>query len=395
MRILFVGFGSSIHTARWIGQFHDQGWDLHLFPVDPFYLSAALREVTVHYLFPNRSSSIDPTVRQSTSGWPFMRGQERLKRWSARLSEDPLSNVSRLARLIRRIRPDLIHSFDTAGGLLTYDAHCRLGGDFPPWIHSSWGSDLFYFGREEANQEKTRGLMQRCRYFMADCQRELDLAPEYGFTGELLGVFSAGGGYDIEAMQQHRQAGPSSRRRIIALKGRHGVLGGRGLDALRAIELCRDRLAGYQIRIYLPQGNIGGAVEYVRRATGLDLEIVPEHTSHREMLKLFGSARIAIALGMTDGTPHSMLEAMTMGAWPIQSNTADTRGWIDDGRNGDVVPPESAEVVATRMRSALADDDRIDVAARINLDLVRERKDIAKVKPRIVEIYRRLTGRSA
>ncbi|MFM8394964.1 MAG: glycosyltransferase, partial [Acidobacteriota bacterium] len=190
MRILFVGFGSSIHTARWIAQFHDQNWDLHLFPVDPYHLSSALREVTVHYLFRNTSSNIDPTVRQSTVGWPFIRGRERLKRVSASIPHDPLSPAGRLARLIRRLKPDLVHSFDIAGGLLTYDAHCLLGGQFPRWIHNSWGSDLNYFGRQADNLEKTRGMMRACRYFMADCQRELDLASEYGFTGEILGVFS-------------------------------------------------------------------------------------------------------------------------------------------------------------------------------------------------------------
>ncbi len=394
MRILFVGFGSSIHSARWISQFEDQNWDLHLFPVDPYHLNSSLRNVTVHYLFPNSGAGIDPSVRQSTLFWPFRRGRERLKGLSARLPGDPLSSVSRLSRLIGSIKPDLVHSFDSAGGLLTYDAYCLSSQGFPRWIHSSWGSDLYSFGREEVRKQKTRGMMTACRYFMADCQRELELAPEYGFTGEILGVFSAGGGYDIENMQQYRKAEPPSQRRIIALKGRHGVLGGRGLDALRAIELCRHLLMDYQIRVFLPQGDISGAIEYVRRWTGLDITVIPEHSSHAEILSLFGSARIAIALGMTDGTPHSMLEAMTMGAFPIQSNTADTRGWIEDGRNGFVVPPEDPQTVAEKLKLSLVDDQLVDYAADINLDLLRSRKEIGKVKPEIISIYRRLTGLS-
>jgi glycosyltransferase involved in cell wall biosynthesis len=394
MRILFVAYGSSIHTARWISQFSDQGWDLHLFPDDEYYLSSELSGVTVHYLFRLGAANIDPGIRQETSGWPFRRGRERLRGISRRMNGDPLAPVSRLARAIRRLRPDLVHSFDTAGGLLTYDAFLRLGGDFPPWIHNSWGSDLYYFGREEQNRERTHGMMRSCGYFMADCQRELELAPEYGFKGEILGVYSAGGGYPIESMQQYRQPGRSSQRRVVTLKGRHGVLGGRGLDGLRAIELCREQLAGYRIAVYLPQGEIGGAVEYVRRHTGLDLTIVPEHTSHAGMLALFGSARVAIALGMTDGTPHSMLEAMTMGAWPIQSNTADTRGWIVEGHNGHAVPPEDPEVVAARLREILADDDRVDQASEYNLGLLRSRKDIGIVKPQLLAIYQRIAGKS-
>jgi glycosyltransferase involved in cell wall biosynthesis len=390
MRILFVAFGSSIHTARWISQLHDQDWDLHLFPVDQYYLSSALRGVTVHYLFRNNSPNIDPGVRQATIGWPFVRGRERLRSISARIEGDPLSPASRLARVIRRTRPDLIHSFDTAGGLLTYEAFQKLAGDFPPWIHNSWGSDLFYFGRQEENREKTNGMMRSCGYFMADCQRELELAPEYGFDGRILGVFSAGGGYHLDDMQQYRQGGPASKRRVIALTGRHGVLGGRGLVGLRALEMCAEELRGYQIRVFLPQGDIAGAVEYVKMVTRLDISIVPEHSSHADILRLLGSARIAIALGMTDGTPHSMLEAMVMGAWPIQSNTADTRGWIDEGRNGNAVPPEDPSIVAAKIREMLIDDARIDEAAEYNRDLLRQRKDISVVKPRLIDIYREI-----
>lgn len=390
MRILFVAYGSSIHTARWINQFADQAWDLHLFAVDEYHLSSALRGVTVHYLFPLAGSNIDPGVRQQTVGWPFRRGRGRLRQLAAYLPGDPLASDSRLARTIRRLKPDLVHSFDTAGGLLAYGAYLKSGGDFPPWIHNSWGSDLFYFGREEQNRERTHGLMRSCGYFMADCQRELELAPEYGFKGEILGVYSAGGGYPIAGMQQYRQPGPASARRLIAVKGRHGVLGGRGMDALRALELSREALTGYRIAVYLPQGEIQGAVEYVRRHTGLDISIIPEHTSHPEMLALFGAAKVAIAMGMTDGTPHSMMEAMAMGAWPIQSNTADTRGWIEDGVNGQTVPPEDPEFVAARLREILADDDRVDRAAAYNLELLRRRKDISIVKPELLAIYHRV-----
>jgi glycosyltransferase involved in cell wall biosynthesis len=79
-----------------------------------------------------------------------------------------------------------------------------------------------------------------------------------------------------------------------------------------------------------------------------------------------------------------------MGAWPIQSNTADTRGWIDEGRNGNAVPPEDPSIVAAKIREMLIDDARIDKAAEYNLDLLRQRKDISVVKPRLLDIYREI-----
>ena len=390
MRILYVGYGSSIHTARWISLLSDLSWDIHLFPVDSYYLSSALRNVTVHLLTKNHAAHTDSSVKQSVE-WPFTRGQNRLKAISSLMSADPLSAAARLARVIRRFKPDLLHSFELTGGILAYEAFQRTDASFPPWIHSSWGSDLLHFGRLSGYRSQALGLMKSCRYFMADCQRELDLAPEYGFQGEILGVFSASGGYDVAATQRYRQPGASSQRKVIALKGRHeDTLLGRAFYGLKAIELCKNELADYKIVVYLPQGEITGAVEYVKTLTGLDISIMPEHTSHNEILQLFGSSKIAIALGLIDGTPHSMMEAMMMGAWPIQSNSADTTGWIIDNQNGNTVPAEDPIYLSNTIKNLLKNDSLLDQAAELNLNLVARKKDISVVKPAIVDIYRRI-----
>lgn len=392
MKILYVGYGSSIHTARWISQFRDQPWDLHLFPVDSYYLSSALKQVTVHSLFNNNSNTVDDSVKQSAI-WPFSRGHNLITSLSSQLMRNPLSSTARLVRLIRQIKPDLLHSFELRGGILAYNAFTMLEDLFPPWVHSSWGSDLLHYGRLDSYRTQALGLMRSCKYFMADCQRELDLAPEYGFQGEILGVFSAGGGYNVSEAQKYRQPGSTADRKVIALKGRHEEdLLGRNYYGLKAIESCKDELSGYKIIAYLPQGEIRGAVDYVRTITRLDITIIPEHAKHEEILSLFGSSKIAIALGLIDGTPHSMIEAMLMGAWPIQSNTADTRGWINDGVNGSVVPPEDHETISNVIKYLLKNPQLFDPASRINLDIITKHKDINVVKPQIIQIYNRIAS---
>lgn len=395
MKILFIGYGSSIHTARWISQFSDQSWQLHLFPIDSYYLSPALNNLTVHSLFKNNVKTTNNTVKQSAV-WPFLRGQKLITSLSTKVLAGSLSSTTRLIRVIRNIKPDLIHSFEINGGILAYDAFLHLNSSFPPWIHSSWGSDLLYYGLLQQFRSQALGMMQTCKYFMADCQRELDLAPEYGFQGEILGVFSAGGGYDVSEMQKYRVPGSVSARNVIALKGRHEEnLLGRNLYGLKAIECCKNELAGYKIVVYLPQGEIKGAVEYVRTITNLDITIIPEHTNHEHILRLFGSSKIAIALGLIDGTPHSMIEAMLMGAWPIQSNTADTKGWITDGVNGSLVPPEDFEMIADVIKHLLENSQLFDQASATNLNIIAKNKDLSVVKPNIIQIYKRVVSKSA
>lgn len=397
LRILFVAFGSSPHTARWISQLRDQNWDIHLFPVDEYYLDPDLREVTVHKLFPYDSHQrIDPSIRQSTIRWPFRRGKMRLRSVLGRLPGDPISDPARLARLIRSLKPDIVHSLEMQhGAYLTLAGRERMNGFFPPWIYSSWGSDIFFYGQQPEHAARIRSVLAACDYLICDCQRDVDLALEFGFKGETLGVFPGAGGFEIDRMRPFRQPGPVSARRVIALKGRQDHLGGRALVALQALHMCADVLGDYEIVVYMPQGNsiVTHAAEYIAFAAGLRIRVVPENSPYDEILKLMGSARIAIGVGMTDGTPLSMLEAMVMGAFPIQSNTADVRGWIDDGKNALLVPPEDAGAIAAAIRKAIADDQMVDQAAEINAQITKERIDTGIVKPRVIEIYKTIAER--
>jgi len=397
LRILFVSFGASIHTARWISQLRDQEWDLHLFPVDPYYLHPDLRDVTVHTLFKHQGNHIHPSVRQSSLPWPFQRGKARVRNALKRLPGDPGSDAARLAKTIKVLQPDLVHSMTVPGANLTLKSRERIAGQFPPWIYFSWGPDFSYYEKLPEFSSEIRASLSHCDYLMADCQRELELASTLGFEGEVLGVFPGAGGYQIEQMRQYCQKQPVSKRRLVMLKGRQGDFGGRALVGLQALQLCADLLGDYEIIVYMPQGDgsVPHVAQYVSSVSGLNIKVLPEHSPTEDILRSMGSARIAIGLGMVDGTPQSMLEAMVMGAFPIQSNTADTRGWIEQGKNGSLVPPEDASAIAEAIRRAITDDDLVDQAAEINAKLTRERIDISVIKPKLIEIYQRVAARQA
>ena len=78
------------------------------------------------------------------------------------------------------------------------------------------------------------------------------------------------------------------------------------------------------------------------------------------------SQRRCIAVSVTDGISTSMLEAMAMGAFPIQSNTACADEWFTDGVGGFLVDPNDVDIIAARLSHALCDDNLVDTAARIN-----------------------------
>jgi len=105
------------------------------------------------------------------------------------------------------------------------------------------------------------------------------------------------------------------------------------------------------------------------------------------MLRLFGRARVYIGLSISDAIPTSLLEAMVMGAFPIQSDTSGADEWIVPGESGLLVPPEEPEVIETAVRRALGDDLLVDGAARLNAETARGRLDHEVIRSQVVASY--------
>src|SRR5439155_12849620 len=102
LRVLFVAMANSPHSARWIAQLEGRRWDVCLFPAElPDFVPVT---PLVHELA--------PSVRV-LEGWPIPGGGRNL---ALRLSRPfkPGWNVRawQLARTIRKVRPDIVHSLE-------------------------------------------------------------------------------------------------------------------------------------------------------------------------------------------------------------------------------------------------------------------------------------------
>jgi glycosyltransferase involved in cell wall biosynthesis len=278
-------------------------------------------------------------------------------------------------------------------GYLTLEAKAQLDGTFPPWIVTNWGSDIYLFGRLPEHKEKIRKVLSNCDYYACECHRDVDLAQAFGFRGEVLPVLPNGGGYSVEQLRKFRQEGPTSLRRLIALKG-YQNWAGRALVALRALELCGDALEGYRVQVYLANDEVRLAAELLSQATGIPIEVMPPGSTHEEILRLHGHARISIGLSISDAISTSALEAITMGAFPIQSHTSCLNEWVCDGETGLLVHPESPEEIAAAIRRAIKDDALVDHAAEANYRVAIERLDKSVIQPQVVSYYRRIAGRA-
>jgi glycosyltransferase involved in cell wall biosynthesis len=384
MRILFVGMTGSIHTARWLSQIEDQGWEVYLFPVQRTDPHPKLRNLTVFGANPLRTRYLHKSVRyiswtSISVYWDMLEG----------LLKHQLTNrfkAMALMHTIRNIKPDIIHSLEIQhAGYLTLRAKNKLGKKFPTWIATNWGSDIYLFGKQPDHQQPIREVMENCDYYSCECERDIQLARDMGFKGQVLPVLPNAGGMDIEYANNFRQAGPVSNRKTIIVKGYQGWAG-RALIAFQALRLCQDMLKDYTITLYSSAKDTEIAAHLFSRETGISIEIMPP-SSHEEILRRFGKSRIYIGLSISDGISTSLLEAMVMGAFPIQSCTACADEWIVDGSSGFIVPPEDPYMITDAIRRALMDDDLVNHAAEFNTKTVKERLDYLKIKPQVVKMY--------
>jgi hypothetical protein len=417
MRILFVAMPDSIHTARWINQIADQPWDIHLFPVYPGEPHKQLRNVTIHgapavmrtsrkvlrYCKSLMLGAAGQAKRLLKKPAPADCGckqakapdQGRLKSSLNKLLPPWVDQSKRLARVIRELKPDLIHSLEIQhSAYLTMKARRRLGDRLPPWMINNWGSDIYFFGRDPEHAPKIRAALQAADYYCAECQRDVDLSAKFGFEGLRWPVIPAAGGFHVDEMQQYRQPGPSSQRRVIALKGNHGWAG-RSLVALEALKMCLDVLTGYELHVYNAYFdlNVQRAVKQFAADTGILTHLVPK-CSHEDILRMHGQARVSIGLSITDGISTSVLEAMIMGSFPVQSFTSCADEWLNDGSNGLLVPPEDAAAAAKAIRRAITDNALVDQAARINLEIAHERLEYEAIQQKVIGLYESVLAQS-
>ncbi len=393
MRILFIAMADSIHTVRWINQIADQGWDIHLFPSQDSDIHPELRNVTIHDRLVHSDKARLRVKQRKSLPWPFPGDVELVNKVFNRLRRVELAPLmpnrsQRLRRLIDRIKPDIVHSLEIQySGYTTLSAMEARKTKFPTWIVTNWGSDLYLYHRLPGHADKIKTVLDACDYYACECCRDINLAYEYGLCrGKELPVFPNTGGFDFNAIMPLKKKGKISERRLIMLKG-YQHWAGRALAGIRALSRCPEILTGYTVAIFSANPDVIIAAELFSESSGIPVQIIPKNTPHIDILRFHGQAKISIGLSISDAISTSLLEAMVMGSFPIQSCTSCADEWIVDGKTGFLVPPEDPEIIEIAIRRALMDDDLVNRAAEENFRICKERLDYDLLKSKTIEMY--------
>lgn len=376
MKILLVSIPNH-HFFQWANQLKDSGYEVHWF------------DITDGAGFVNKISWI-----KQYNGWklkwnfPLRYTLKRLHPWLYNVIERYNTNKvdAVFDQVIEKFKPDVVHSFELKLSglpiLSTMEKHSVI-----PLIYSSWGSDMFYFEHLGVSKDEVERFLRRANYMISDCSRDYDLAKRNGFNANFLGVYPGNGGIafpknKIRSIEQ---------RKTITIKGyEDGV--GQAIVVLKALEeLPKSFFENKNVVVYSADQSVEDYIKSSTLLSSLDIEIFLRSgfVANENLLKIMGRSSIHIASSVSDGMPNALLEAMGMGAFPIQSNPGKvTEEVITHGVNGYLIEsPVDVQEIARLIKEASEAKELRREAQRYNESFIHKRCDRDKLKDKIIRIY--------
>ena len=293
-------------------------------------------------------------------------------------------------RIVSQTNPDLIHALRIPyeGMLLSF-----YRGSIPCAV-SIWGNDITLHAQGSAMMRQlTQKTLKKVRGLAADTKRDIRLGKNWGFpTDEPALVVPGNGGIDFTKVRitaEKEQVGlnwlPENWNIVINPRGfRPGSV--RNDTFFQSIPLI---LRQFPNTLFLccsmagqPEADAWLDELQIHRNTML-LPTIPQEL----LWSLFSRAQVTVSISEHDGTPNSLLEAMTCGCFPVAGDIESIREWITPGVNGLLVDPNNPEQLASAVISALLNEKLRSDAAEINRQIILERADSEIVRTEIEVFY--------
>ena len=364
------------HFFQWVNQLKDSGYEVHWFDItDGGPKASKIEWVTqikgwkLKWDFPFRS-----TIKKRFPN---------LYKSIQKINENSVLKTFQSA--IDRIQPDIVHCFEMqlAGlPILPIMLENKI-----PFIYSSWGSDVFYFEQLGISKKELNQFYIRTNYLITDCKRDYNLVLKNGFKNEFLGVFPGNGGLTI----QTSKIKTFDNRPLILIKGYDDGVGKASKVMEALLLISKDLFYGKHIVVYSADDTIQQQIKASKKLSDLRITMYSRHKfiQNTDLLSVMGQSCIHIANSISDGMPNALLEAMSMGAFPIQSNPGQvTEEVITHNSNGYLInnPLDETEI-AFHIKNALQNNNLRQHAQNFNIHFIQSNYNRATLQPKIETLY--------
>jgi glycosyltransferase involved in cell wall biosynthesis len=337
MRICFLGDGCHTNTTSWINYLADTlGHEIHIITFgNPTVLSDRIR---IYKLGPDKKF--------------FLRY---------------LYFIPKLKRLIATIQPDIL-----IGYRITSYGFMAAATGFHPLVLAAQGQNIAY------NNSKIKKFFARYAIGRADLihawgEHMANKICEFGGSREKILTLPRGINTDLFKQGSLREKEPDLFKIITT----------RGLkpdynfpQILEAVELLSKTNIRFQYTLAGDGPYRETLLEMVDRM-GIEKQMVfAGAVVHQKLVSLLSEAHIYVSTVISDGVSASLLEAMSSGVFPIVTDNAANRLWVENGVNGYLIKYGDARDLADKIVLAINDSDLRGRAEAINRKIVDERASV-------------------
>ena len=290
----------------------------------------------------------------------------------------------RVRRLIREIDPDLVH----AHFITKYGFHLPLRRGWPTVV-SAWGDDILILPpKSRLIRAFTRRVLEGVDLVYAVSQDiRKHIVEDFGISPVKVrylpfGIDTAVFSPVTRETEPGRPVMLFSNRGFFPVYDTRTLLAGfasaRIVNPGLSLVLKGDGPEEGEMRRLVTSMNLSGAVTFRERSPYSD---VPGDLR---------SADIFISTATSDGTPVSILEAMSTGLPCIATRVGGVPEWIEDGVNGLLITPRDPEELSRAILTLAADPLlRRQLGAKAR-ETVRERGDWGRLMVQVEDHYKRL-----
>lgn len=302
--------------------------------------------------------------------------------------------VLSLSRLIRRVRPNVLHLV-TLRSLLYGGAAARLSGN-PPTLHAVTGLG-YLFTEDTLRVRAVRSVLLRLLQFATRQQRrrflfqnpdDLELFVEAGVCAQSEASVILGSGVDVRSFRPGASATEIPTVLFAGRMLRHKGVG----EVVEAAELLQRR--GVQARFVLAgdtDPDNPGAVSRKELETWDRQQNVTWVGYRDDMRPLFREAAIVcLPSRYREGVPKVLLEAAASGTPVITTDRPGCREAVIDGTTGRLLTSPTPENIANAVDELLDDAGELRRMGRRARELAMERFSLRSVIESTLAAYRKL-----
>lgn len=237
-----------------------------------------------------------------------------------------------LRRVIREIKPDLIHA-----GPIQGPAFLTALSGFHPLVSMSWGSDLLRDAdRRRRLKFAARFALNHTDVLVGDCQAVQEKAAAFGFSPERTVLFPWG-----VDLQRFKPAAESSFRERMGWQDAFVMLSLRSWEPLYGVDHVVNAFVKTaplipELRlILLGGGSQAGLIHTIISRNQLeDRVFFGGQVSNQDLANYYQAADLYVSASHSDGSSVSLMEALACGTPALLSSIPGNLEWVTPEREG-------------------------------------------------------------